>query len=143
MTKTSLAYTLALSGILFLAGCAAPDHVAQSAQSAAEHNARTALDWSGTYRGMLPCADCEGIETTIVLQDDGHYQQQSRYVGKSSPVFNHQGSFTWDATGNRITLAGTEPEHYFVGEGWLLRLSPDGSRVTGPLAEHYRLSKVR
>ena len=25
------------------------------------------LDWDGTYKGVTPCADCEGIETTVTL----------------------------------------------------------------------------
>lgn len=141
--NTSLLYPLALSGALLLAGCAAPsDQTAQNANVAAEHNARVSLDWAGTYRGILPCADCEGIETTIVLQADGQYQQQNRYLGKASPIFHREGTFVWNANGNQITLPGTAPEYYFVSEGWLLRLATDGSRITGPLAEHYRLNKV-
>ena len=34
------------------------------------HNAENSLDIAGVYKGVLPCADCEGIETTIVLKDD-------------------------------------------------------------------------
>ena len=26
-----------------------------------DHNSQNSLDWSGTYKGIIPCADCEGI----------------------------------------------------------------------------------
>ena len=32
------------------------------------HNAETSLDYRGTYRGVLPAADCPGIETTLTLK---------------------------------------------------------------------------
>ena len=30
------------------------------------HNAETSLDYEGTYKGVLPAADCPGIETTLI-----------------------------------------------------------------------------
>jgi hypothetical protein len=33
----------------------------------------------GTYVGMLPCADCEGIETTLTLSKDGRFTLDQRY----------------------------------------------------------------
>ena len=42
------------------------------------HNAQNALDWNGTYQGLLPCASCEGIATELVLNDDGTYRLQPR-----------------------------------------------------------------
>ena len=33
------------------------------------HTSRVALDWQGVYRGMLPCASCEGIKTQLELFD--------------------------------------------------------------------------
>lgn len=105
------------------------------------HNARNSLDWAGAYRGVLPCADCEGVETVVVLATDGTYRTQSKYLGKSDEVFSEQGGFTWNGKGNTITLAGSEPVQYFVGENRLIRLALDGSRITGDLAENYVLTK--
>ena len=34
------------------------------------HNAQNSLDWNGTYKGVLPCADCAGIEKEITLYKD-------------------------------------------------------------------------
>ena len=35
------------------------------------HNAETSLDYTGTYTGVLPAADCPGIEVRLILGDDG------------------------------------------------------------------------
>ena len=37
--------------------------VASSAEIDSAHNAQNSLDWAGDYQGILPCADCEGINT--------------------------------------------------------------------------------
>ncbi|WP_323012730.1 copper resistance protein NlpE [Castellaniella sp.] len=123
-----------------LAGCTSLPTSTSAINS--DHSARQALDWAGTYRGLLPCADCEGIETTVVLRQDRSYHQQTRYVGKGGQVFNQAGTFTWNPAGDTITLPDPEPAQYFVGEGWILRLATDGSRITGPLADHYQLTKL-
>lgn len=106
------------------------------------HNSRNSLDWAGVYRGVLPCADCEGIETVLVLNADGSYVAQSRYLGKDGKVFASQGAFNWDASGGVITLGGSDPAKYRVGENRLIRLAMDGSPITGALADKQVLEKM-
>ena len=38
-----------------------------------EHNAQNSLDYIGMYQGVVPCADCEGIETSLSLEDETNY----------------------------------------------------------------------
>ena len=45
-------------------------------------NSYNALDWEGTYMGIVPCADCEGIEKTILLNKENTYTLTSKYLGK-------------------------------------------------------------
>ncbi|MET4898699.1 META domain-containing protein [Sphingomonadaceae bacterium jetA1] len=104
-------------------------------------NSRDALDWAGTYRGVLPCADCDGIETIVTLKADGSYASRSRYLGRDSKPFTEDGTFRWDAAGGTITLSGQEPARYRVGENRLVRLALDGTPITGALADHYVLEK--
>ncbi|HOD11102.1 MAG TPA: copper resistance protein NlpE N-terminal domain-containing protein, partial [Flavobacterium sp.] len=35
-----------------------------------EHNSQNSLDYLGMYKGVLPCADCNGISTNIILSKD-------------------------------------------------------------------------
>ncbi len=103
-------------------------------------NSRNALDWAGTYRGTLPCADCEGIDTEIILSKEDRYVRNVLYLVEEQEVLTDSGTFTWDETGNKITLSGDE--HSFqVGEGRLFYLDLDGNRITSELAEYYILKK--
>lgn len=132
----------ALTALLATAGCTSPAPSADSTRPDPEHSARLSLDWAGAYRGVLPCADCEGIETVVVLAPDGTYRSHARYLGKSDKVFSEHGRFRWNEAGNTVTLPGREPTRYFVGENHLRRLAPDGSRIPGALAERQVLSRL-
>jgi copper homeostasis protein (lipoprotein) len=104
------------------------------------HTSQNALDWAGAYRGVIPCADCQGIETVVILKSDGTFTRHFKYLGKGDEVFSKEGRFTWNAAGSIVTLAGDA--QYLVGENHLTRLALDGSRVTGALADRYVLAKV-
>lgn len=137
--KTRL-FSLAILAMA-LSACTHQPHPATSVDT--DHNARIALDWAGTYRGVLPCADCEGIKTVVTLAENGTYETTSEYLGRNVAPTAEKGRFTWDAAGNKITLEQSEPDHYFVSENRLIRLAPDGSRITGAMAELYVLPKVK
>jgi heat shock protein HslJ len=108
------------------------------------HNSRNSLDWAGTYRGELPCADCEGMETVITLTENGSFREHTRYLGRTEGQTEtaREGSFDWSEDGERVTLAGDPPHPYRVGENRLTRLALDGSAITGALAEDHALTKV-
>src|SRR5690554_4349791 len=64
-------------------------------ETADQHTAQNSLDWKGTYTGILPCADCEGIETKVVLRDST-YTLSSMYLGKEeSASLEYFGDFNW------------------------------------------------
>ena len=87
-----------------------------------------ALDWGGIYTGVLPCADCEGIQTTLVLRYDNTFELRTRYLGRSPEEFVKQGSFAWNEAGNIIALEGVATK-FFVGEGTLFQVDMDGNRL--------------
>lgn len=106
------------------------------------HNAKISLDYIGTYKGSLPCADCEAIETTISLTENS-YIKETVYKGKSKEVFKETGTYTWNEAGNTITLLNSEaPNQYFVGENVLFHLDADGKRIEGDLTSNYKLSRI-
>lgn len=108
-----------------------------------EHNAVNSLDYMGIYLGVLPCADCQGIETKIELGSGNSYVKKIIYLGKNDQqVVETGGTFTWNDAGNIITLNEEEsPNQYFVGENVLFHLDIDGNRITGNLADKYELKK--
>jgi uncharacterized lipoprotein NlpE involved in copper resistance len=109
-------------------------------------NSQTSLDWPGTYKGVVPCADCEGIETTITIGQDSSYTLTTSYLGKKdAKPFEKKGKFIWDAYGSTILLSGitNAPDKYKVGENVLIQLDMSGNTITGDLADKYRLQKIK
>lgn len=107
------------------------------------HNVKNSLDYVGIYKGILPCADCEGLETEIIINENATYSIKTKYQGKGNKIFLQKGSFTWNKNGNTIILSNVEnsPNQYFVGENTLTQLDLSGQRITGKLADDYILSK--
>ncbi|HLT50596.1 MAG TPA: copper resistance protein NlpE N-terminal domain-containing protein, partial [Arenibacter sp.] len=69
------------------------------------HTAQNSLDWQGTYSGILPCADCSGIETALILNADNTFVLTSLYLGKGDVGTDTlKGKFQWN--GNSIHLMG-------------------------------------
>jgi heat shock protein HslJ len=129
-----------VGGLALLAsGCSSPPQ-AVTAIFDTVHTSQNSLDWAGAYRGVIPCADCRGIETVVVLKSDGTFTRHFKYLGKGDEVFSKEGRFTWNAAGSTVSLAGDA--RYLVGENHLTRLAPDGARVRGALADRYVLAKV-
>lgn len=105
-----------------------------------ESNAQNALDYQGTYTGVLPTASGEGMNVAITLTDST-YTKEISYVGKKDKPIT-KGAYKWDASGTIITLEGAEkPNQYFVGENTLTQLDVDGNKITGDMANLYILTK--
>lgn len=137
----------ALASGLLLQGCAPAtefSNVNLTNQIATGDTSENSLDWAGTYQGVIPCASCEGIQTTLTLNQDGSYLLSSTYLGEApGEVFEQSGSFQWDAAGQVVKLQHSETPVFFrVEENAARQLDLEGQRITGPLADHYRLSKV-
>ncbi len=109
----------------------------------AVHTSQNSLDYAGTYTGVFPCADCPGIKTEITLNADSSFTKKMTYLEqKDGGIFKVQGTYSWDASGQRITLEGIDaPNHYFVGENTLTQLDREGKKVEGDMANRYVLKK--
>lgn len=109
-------------------------------------NSMNSLDWQGIYMGTTPCADCEGIETSLQLNEDMTYALRLRYLGKDKAVFENKGTFVWDKNGSVITLktdgADAAGSQYKVGENKITMLDADAKEVSGELASMYVLNKI-
>ncbi len=109
------------------------------------HNSEISLDWAGSYSGVVPCADCEGISTELTLTQDGTYTLTSEYLGKESLVTTKEGTFSWDETGSIVKLDGIEEGTgsalFKVEENRVRWLDLEGNVIEGELADHYVLKK--
>jgi uncharacterized lipoprotein NlpE involved in copper resistance len=108
------------------------------------HTSQNSIDYEGTYEGILPCADCEGIKTVINLKSSS-YIMKTTYLGKNKTVYETTGSYSWDKSGQIIIMDGIKgsPNQYFIGEGYMTQLDMEGHRITGELAEKYTLKKKK
>lgn len=96
----------------------------------------------GTYQGTLPCADCEGIKTTLTLNNDSTYSLKSEYLGKKGETFDENGEF--NVTDNQVvvlTATSGEKTYYKILNGEVALSDSLGQINDGELAENYKLKK--
>ena len=123
---------------------ATTETVSEATVADTAHTAENALDWNGTYKGILPCADCEGIKTELELNSDKTYEIKETYLGKGDgKPFESKGSFQFDNKNSSIIELdkASDSRKYFVAEGYLKALDMDGKEITGDLADKYQLKK--
>lgn len=100
-------------------------------------------DYVGIYKGILPCADCQGMITELAINENSTFCLKTKYDGKGEKVFMHKGHFTWNKNGTIIILTDIEnaPNQYLVGKNTLTQLSMTGKITQGSFADDYILSK--
>lgn len=118
-----------------------PMDTTKTVSSAKSDNSENALDWAGTYEAVVPCADCPGIRTTLVLNKDKAFKITEEYLERNSKN-EDTGTFEWDSTGSIITLNGkTSKYKYKVGENSLTQLDLSGQPIDGPNKNLYIFKK--
>jgi len=87
-------------------------------QSIGMAHANTLLNYQGTYKGELPCADCEGLEMYITLNENATYVIKSLYLGKGNKIFEQRGTFAWNKSGSIVIFNNIDnaPNKYAVGK---------------------------
>lgn len=141
--RTLSLHALLLALALALTACM-PRQAAEGAPMAADpaHNSRNSLDWAGIYEGVLPCADCPGIRTRLTLNRDESYELSTLYVDRDSAPRVVQGRFSWQPSGNAITLESQHGgQQFVVGEG-RIALLPPGAAPSWPQPEQRVLQRV-
>ncbi len=109
-----------------------------------DHSPEMALDWDGTYKGLLPCASCPGILTSLKLNNDKTFVKLDYYLESKGGFFREEGTFSFTKEGNKIILKPKKgaTTMYAVGENRLIMLDQNGKKSTSKLAKMYELSKV-
>jgi uncharacterized lipoprotein NlpE involved in copper resistance len=94
---------------------------------------------AGTYSGTLPCADCPGIDETLVLAADGSFVLTDTYRESPSSANVVQGSWTLESGGTRVRLdPGSKDavdKSYEVDGDGLRLLDGDGKRLGNGLPD--------
>lgn len=98
-------------------------------------------DFEGTYEGTVPCEDCDGIQTTIVINNDRTYRISSTYLGKNKTLEDN-GLYELIQNASAIHLKGKDTDLKLrIGEDRLLELDTDGKVVQGRNAPQYVYTK--
>lgn len=115
--------------LLFLAACTcSTPHIHK--ENVGLDNARTSFDWSGVYKGVLPCENCDGIFTMVTLNADNSFKISKRFFGDKDSMYTAEGTIEWLADNNRIAIGDLA---FRVGEERLLILP--NKQSTAPASE--------
>ena len=84
-----------------------------------------------SWRGILPCADCEGIETSLFLEKDGTWVMNERYQGVRDEPSSFASYGTWARTADKLVLTDSKGEKsYYRAKGEALEmLDPEGNPI--------------
>lgn len=87
-----------------------------------------------SWRGVLPCADCEGIETSLFLEKDGTWVMNERYQGVREEPSSFA-SYGTGATADKLVLTDSNGEKsYYRAKGNALEmLDREGNPVASQL----------
>ena len=103
MKKIVVAMLVMLS-FVSLPGCQNQHHKNVSAAQMPE-----ALEMK--FQGVIPCADCEGIQVTLSLQQGGRYSLSEYYLGSSDNIIAQQGQ--WTRTAEKLVLVSDHGERRY------------------------------
>lgn len=84
-----------------------------------------------SWRGVLPCADCEGIDTSLFLEKDGTWVMNEHYQGARREPSSFASYGTWARTADKLVLTNSKGEKsYFRAKGDKLEmLDRNGSPI--------------
>jgi uncharacterized lipoprotein YbaY/heat shock protein HslJ len=97
---------------------------------------------TGTFEGLLPCADCPGIRYRLALSSDQAYELRTEYLDRPDGVVDEVGSYVLSPDGKTLVLEGSrEGPRYFAiaAEDRLTQLDTKGD----PIASSANLDLVR
>lgn len=121
---------LILAGFLLIS-CAENAQQERPAVPDPAHTSQNSLDWWGVYTGVLPCDDCDGIKTRLVINRDSSFQKMSEFLGTEYElVTTDEGTFEWTEDGSTVILSGSEEKFVFqVGENRLILLDEERNPI--------------
>ncbi len=137
--KETLTMNKLLSSILILAlaGCVNSKNNAES-KPASEDLKKEVIS---TWKGILPCADCEEIHYTLSILPDGKYDASSLYMGKSAGELKVSGNWELSSDSLLILLEGKTKTIFLFDGNELIMRDEDGQKVSSEFKEMYRLQR--
>ncbi|POT55855.1 copper homeostasis/adhesion lipoprotein NlpE [Citrobacter amalonaticus] len=139
MVKTAILSAMAALTLFALIGCnnRAEVETLQPTQAA------ELKPMQQSWRGVLPCADCEGIETSLFLEKDGTWVMNERYQGVRDEPSSFASYGSWARTADKLVLTDSKGEKsYYRAKGESLEmLDREGNPITSQF--NYMLEPVK
>jgi uncharacterized lipoprotein NlpE involved in copper resistance len=88
---------------------------------------------AGTYKGVLPCADCPGIDNELTLASDSTYVLKYKYQERGDKVFEETGTYSFSYKGEDafVVLSQSAPNTYLIGDKTLTAMDMEGNPIGG------------
>lgn len=104
---------------------------------------KSSANFSGTFSGLIPCADCPGIEITLTFNPDSSFIESMIYQERSS---SFKDSGQWIKEGKMIEVRYNDKKaslHYFLikSDSTIAWLDGNKKEIEGPLKDHYILKR--
>lgn len=95
---------------------------------------------TGSYSGIIPCADCEGIYYLLTLNPDTTYNEKMVYIGKDASPLENKGKYFFTDT-NKIKFINKDGpvSQFLISNGSLIMLDANGRNFEGPAADKFIL----
>lgn len=135
-----------ISFFTLLAACnSTPGNTASTDSSNKTVAPQTPIVNTENYVGILPCADCEGINISLQLNNDSSYIMNSVYEGNrvdsSHNQFEDTGKWSIHANDTLYLSNKNQTTKYIKTDTTLTQLDGDRKLITGPLAKMFILYK--
>jgi len=100
----------------------------------------TVASVAGTYKGVIPAADCPGIETSLILNENNTYVHHMSYIDRNVTLVEKG---TFQVKGDLLTLKEKKgsPSFYRIKENQIRMLTADQKEIEGNLSEHFVLNR--
>ena len=119
MVKKAIVTAMAVISLFTLMGCNNRAEVDTLSPAQAAELKPMPQSW----RGVLPCADCEGIETSLFLEKDGTWVMNERYLGAREEPSSFASYGTWARTADKLVLTDSKGEKsYYRAKGDALEM---------------------
>jgi uncharacterized lipoprotein NlpE involved in copper resistance len=103
---------------------------------------------SATFKANLPCADCSGIESTLIINKDNTYQRTDVYTGKDVKPYQEKGMWVQvkgiqrdpKATIYQFKANGatTSQNYLMVNDNQLKSLNSQLKEIDSPFDQSYK-----
>ena len=88
-------------------------------------------NYTGTFKGVVPCASCAGIETTLTFSKDMTYTLTRVYLDRDDDVYKEEGTFeiTDDLSAIKLDYKSEVSYYFLLNKDAIEQMDTNGKRI--------------